>query len=213
MENLNTSNFLEAGAGITLVKTEDRITIHADPLLSIYTALGSVIKAQSFPLNLADSSSAMLDGRFRFTAIYLPTAQTLTGVKVFPTVTGNYTGDNNNRVGLYSYSGGTMTLVASCANSATLWQSAASAIQTIAFSSTYAAAAGLYFVGMVYNNSAQVTAPVFAGITATDAGQMSADFTNSAKVSGLITGQTDLPATQAMSGVTATSFNTWVALY
>lgn len=211
MTNVNLIDFIHF-PGANEQVTERMLSVNL-PATGIPSALGSAIIAQSFPIELCTSASVILDGRWRYSGIYLPQDRTLTGVKCLPTVTGNYTGDNNNRVGLYSYSGGTMTLVASCANNATLWQSAGGAIQAIPFSATYDAAAGMYFVGMVYNYSAQVTGPQFAGITAINPGIASADYTNSAKLFGLLTGQTDLPASQAMSGVTATTFYTWFALY
>lgn len=211
MTNLNTTNLIHFPGAQESVDEGVLTVTHPDT--GILSDLGSSILAQSFPIQYATSDSAILDGRFRFSAIRLAQGATLTGIRCFPTVTGDYTGDNNNRAGLYSYSSGTITLVASCSNNANLWKSTAGALQSIPFSATYDAQAGFYIVGMVYNNSAQVTAPSFAGITVVNAGIASLDFTNSAKMFGLMTGQTDLPASQAMSGVTATSFNTWFALY
>lgn len=185
--------------------------------LLAYQALGSPILAETVSQSLAysNTSTAMVDGQIKYEAVYLSKAATLTGVKVYVRVLGAYTGDNNNRIGLYSYSGGTLTLVASSANSATLWTSAANSIQTIPFSSTYAAAAGIYFVGLIYNQSAQTTAPSLAsGIALNNLvmGSTALGFTNSAKLHGTSTG-TDLPASVAMSAITSSVIPSWVSLY
>lgn len=179
-------------------------------------ALGSTHKAQTvgIPLQYANTSSNLTDNQIRYTAVYLNKAQTLTGVKVYVRVAGNYTGDQTNAIALYSYSGGTMTKVAESANTATLWTSTANAIQTIAFSSTYAAQPGIYYVGILYNNSAQTTAPALAtGVALNNAAMAALDFTNSAKLYGTVATQNSFPATQAMSGVTGATAPTWVALY
>lgn len=201
---LGSGNLVISGTGIT-----------DDPDFLAYQALGSPFKAQTVgvPIQAANTSSNLTDGQVRWVAVYLPVAATLTGIRVYVRVLGSYTGDNNNRIGLYSYSGGTLTLVASSANSATLWTSAANAFQSIAFSSTYAAAAGIYFVALLFNNSAQTTAPALASGTAlNNAAMATLAFTNSAKLYGT-SNATDLPASIASSAITATTVTTWAALY
>jgi hypothetical protein len=201
---LGSGNIVISGSGLT-----------DDPDFLGYQALGSPFKAQTIgiPIQTANTSSGLTDGQIRWVGIYLPTAQTITGIRVYVRVLGVYTGDNNNRVGLYSYSGGTLTLVASSTNNSTLWTSAANAFQTIAFSGTYSASAGIYFVGIIYNNSAQTTAPALASGTAlNNAAMATLGFTNSAKLYGTSNG-TDLPASIAMSAITATTVTQWVALY
>jgi hypothetical protein len=184
--------------------------------LSAYQAGGSPILAETinFPLFSCNTSTALVDNTVRFVAIWLPKAATLTGIRVYVRTLGNYTGDNNNRVGLYTYSGGTLTLVASSTNSASLWTSAANAFQTIAFSSTYAASAGLYFVGLLYNQSAQTTAPTLAGGIALNNVAMATMLgTNSIKFLGTLAAQNDLPSSQVSSGITGVTASYWVALY
>lgn len=199
----------------TYANLTDAVTTTLDIKIKAYAAMGSTILAQNVDGDLANGTSgqALADGRIYFSAVYLTKAATLTGVKWYQVTAGNYTGDNENRVGLYTYSGGTMTLVASSANDANLWTATSGTIASKAFSSTYAAAAGLYFVGFIYNNSAQTTAPVLGIIGSASTINTVTDFTNSAKTSGLISSQTALPATQAMSGVTAASTEYKTFLY
>ena len=204
------SNFQTQINAITATSIEDT-TIKA------YQALGSTIKAQTVGQSIAriTTTGVLTNQLISFVAVYLNTSQTLTGVKWWQGTLGNYTANNENRVGLYSYSGGTLTLVASSTNDGTLWQTAASAtLGSKAFSSTYAAAAGIYFVAFLYCRSAVVTAPAL-GLCAniTNANIQALDFTNSAKIWAYKTAVTALPATQAMSGLTADVGNFWISIY
>lgn len=187
----------------------------------MYKKLGSAIISHTvdFPLAYCNTSSNLTDGQLRFTALQpLSEPVTLTGLKVYARVQGAYTGDNNNRVGLYSYAPGTgtLTLVASSDNNATLWTGAANSVQNIPFSATYNAAPGIYFAAILYNNSVQTTAPALATGTALNNGAMAGTaygFSNSAKLYGTVNTQTNLPSTIAMSSITAATAPTWVALY
>jgi hypothetical protein len=187
--------------------------------LLAYQSLGSPILAETVgqKLQYANVATNMVDGQIKYTAVYLPKFATLTGMKVYVRTVGNYTGDNNNRVGLYTYDGsnGTLTLVASSVNNASLWTSGANAVMTVPFSATYDAVAGIYFVGYLYNQSAQVTAPALASCVALNNLAMAGaamGFTNSAKLHGTSLG-TDLPASILSSAITASAIASWVAVY
>lgn len=191
-------------------------TVYPDYLA--YAALGSPILAETvnFPLGMCNTAVSLVDNQLKLQSVYLTKGATLTGVKVYMRTTGAYTGDNNNRVGLYSYSGGTLTLVASSANNSTLWTAANNGILTIPFSSTYAASSGLYYVAVMYNQSAQTTAPQIAGPIAINNLVMQSTaygFANSAKLNGTVAAKNDLPSTQAMTGVTSATSVIYVALY
>jgi len=188
--------------------------------VDIYRTIGSSIIAQTidFPLQYCNTSSNLTDGQIRFTCISMPMSGIITGIKVYTRVLGVYTGDNNNRVGLYSYAPatGTLTLVASSDNNSTLWTNAANSVHNIPFSTTYNAAPGIYYAALLYNNSAQTTAPALATGTALNNAAMAGTaygFSNSAKLYGTVNTQTNLPSTIAMSSITAATAPTWVALY
>lgn len=184
--------------------------------LAAYQAMGSTIKAETVASTTSNlpNNAALSDNTLRLTAVYLEKPTTLTGIKLMVATQGSYTGDNENRVGLYSYSSGTLTLVASSSNNSTLWTATANTMQSIAFSSAYAAAEGLYFVGTLYNNSAQTTAPAFrAGVGQSNGMQGTIDFTNSAKIHSTVGSQNTLPSSLAMSSTTNNTTTMWVALY
>jgi len=181
-----------------------------------YGLMGSTIKAYNVDGDLAfgNSGSAMTSQRIYYIAVYLPVAATITGVKFIQTVQGNYTSNNYNGVGLFTYSAGTLTKVASSTDDGNIWKATASTMSSKAFSSTYAASAGLYFIALMYSSSAQVTAPSLGVINAASSVNVITDFTNSAITSSLITGQAALPATtQAMSGLTGATTEFKVYLY
>lgn len=186
-------------------------------LLNAFSLLGSSFK--SISLNVHSPShivtgGALADQSLRFVAVYLPVAQTITGVKFFQHTQGNYTANNYNGVGLYSYSGGTLTLVASSTNDGNIWKGTTSTWQTKAFSSTYVASAGIYFIGALYCTSSQTTAPqIGSGTSMTNSAVSAMDFTNSAKLVSSLSSQTTLPSSQAMSGTTNSNINYGFWLY
>lgn len=186
----------------------NRLSANQDIL--IMQALGSTIKGETFGCHATESSTTLTltNQQIRFTAVYISQAATLTGIKMIQTTAGSYTANNNNRVGLYSYSGGTLTQVAASTNDGNVWQTAASnSVLTIPFTSTYSAAAGVYFVAFIYNRSGTTTDPIFAACASiSNAIKATLDLTNSAKIYSQLATQTDLPSpTQAMSGLTTST--------
>lgn len=192
------------------------LTDGADLTVKAYQALGSVIKGQSIGINAQEISltQALSDGRVVFHAVYIPVSATITGVKWIQGIQGNYTADNYNGVGLYTYSGGTLTLVASSTDDGNIWKVSAGAIASKAFSATYSATAGLYFVATHWNASATVTAPQLACGAGTSAPQNSLDFTNSAALKLNYNSQTALPSSVAASATDGPGGNfIWIAVY
>lgn len=177
-------------------------------------ALGSTILASSFDISRTTQALAMADGRVYFVSCYLRTDQTITGVKWIQDVQGNYTADNYNGVGLYTYSGGTLTLVASSTNDGNIWKGASGTVQSKAFSGTYPAASGLYFIGMLYNQSAVVTNPAIEAMATLRGGEVATfDFTDSGKLFAFLSTQASLPTPQLSSGLTVHTVPIFAALY
>jgi hypothetical protein len=185
-----------------------------DDILYAQAALGSPVKIHTAGVSIATAQTAVtLTAGMTFLAVYVKELTTITGVAIHTRTAGSFTAANENSITLYSYSGGTLTKVAASANSGTIWQSTANTFSQVPFSgSTYSAAAGVYFVGLCYNNSAQTTAPQLAGgLTISNAAIVSPLTTNSAKLYGTAAGTTS-PATILMSSITGTS-SIWVGLY
>jgi hypothetical protein len=180
-----------------------------------FQALGSTFKGMmpQNPSFVCTTTSIMSNSTLLISLYYLPTAQTITGVKWAQTITGVYTANNYNGVALYSYSGGTCTLVASSTNDGTIWSTGSAVWRSKAFSSTYSASAGIYFVAFLYNQSAQTTAPTLAAGASTSSNSGLVDFTNSAKVSSTLSAQTSLPLSFAMSSTNNQTVYLSFALY
>lgn len=191
--------------------------VNTDDVVKVFQALGSEMKAQTVGMSVtnATASLTMPDARAYFTAVWLSDARTITGVGWIQQTAGSYTADATNQIGLYTFSGGTLTLVASSTNDGDLWKASSNTIGKKAFSSTYSAQPGLYFIGMVYNSSAETTAPVIRRVTnaAPHPSFFNFDFTNSAKISGLLDAQSSLPSSVAMSSITTNSNMPYVFIY
>lgn len=184
-------------------------------------AMGSTIKAQTIGLtpSIITTSISLTTNQVRYFAVYLPQAVTLTGAKWYQQTAGNFTANNYNGIGLYTYSAGTLTWVASTTDSSgAIWKATTGTYSSANFASSYSAQPGLYFLAFIYNESAQTTAPAVAGAATliNNAGPTNApvvDLTNSAKFNGTIGTQNTLPVTQAMSGVSTNSSIPWGAIF
>jgi hypothetical protein len=179
-------------------------------------ALGSTIKGTNLSvpniqsMNLAGS---LTSGTSRVIAYYLPQSVTLTGVKFNISTSGVYTANNYNGIGLYSYSGGTCTLVASTTNDNNCWVGSSNTWQTRTFSSTYSASAGIYYLVLCYNSSAQTTAPqINSAASSGNAAIGTVDLTNSAKIVASYA-ITTLPSSFTISSTTAIVNNLGIWLY
>ncbi len=187
------------------------------PYIKSAQAMGSTIKGITVGFTSAfanGGTNSLTSGTATFIAVYLNASAMIAGVKFIQAVQGSYTADTSNVVGLYTYSGGTLTRVAISTDNGNLWKNAAGATGTQAFTGTYVATAGLYFVGLLYHSSAQVTAPGIASNSTAAATYPRFDLTNSSTFVGTLASQTTLPSSQAMSGLTQTIVNyPFVAIY
>lgn len=178
--------------------------ISNDTTILGYQGLGSVIKGAPLGISLtaAGTTTGMTDARLWLIPVYVAVPTTLIGVKWYQATTGNYTADNYNGIGLYSVSGGVATLVASSTNDGNIWKGSV-LWQSKAFSSPYVVtAAATYYIGALYNSSAQVTAPGAMGVSITTAAVQTFDFT-SGRMYCYLGAQASLPSSITLS--TATS--------
>jgi hypothetical protein len=122
-------------------------------------------------------------------AVWIPKTVTLTGVKWYQITAGVYTANNYNGVALYSHSSGTLTQVASSTNDGNIWKATSSTFASKAFSSTYSAAPGLYYIASIWCYSAYTTLPTVASGSLSTLGSQSNfaafDFTNNKVISSL----------------------------
>lgn len=162
----------------------------------------SNLKAQSWDPQFVNNASgaSLTSGTINYIGMYLKEPGIISGCYIPLGNIASYTPNNKNRVGLYVSDGTTLTLVASCADTPTLWIAATGTLLNVAYSSPYNAPIGMYYVAYLWNSSATTTAPNVNRMTFSGAlvnvGKVGNDFKN-----GVQSGQTDLPATQAISGI------------
>jgi hypothetical protein len=165
---------------------------------TLHRVNGSPMLAASFDPLLPKTTQNLTDGTAFFHLIYLPFAATITGVWWVPSATGNFTADQNNKVGLYTRSAATLTLVAQSTNDGNTFKTTAHTFSQRAFSATYAAAAGFYYVALLRNTSADTTNPAPYGVNVTNAVFATLGATAGRGISGTVAGN-DLPASTTMT--------------
>lgn len=182
--------------------------------VAIQRALGLSIVAESCDKAILNGSFTLISGTVYFIPIYLPMAATLNGVKFFKFSIGNYTATSlNNRIGLYTVSAGTLSIVASTTDDNNLWQQGNDTIDGKAFTSTYAAAAGVYWIGFLWRNATVSSSPALRSGGNLSNSMLTAGFTNSGHYQGSLASQTDIPSSQVMSGLGNFTSTVWFALY
>lgn len=186
-----------------------------DEFIRGYNLLGSEIKTTNLCIPSAfqvTSAITLTDETLHLTAVYLSTAQTVTGVIWEQATQGVYTATGVNNLALYSISGGTLTRVAYTANDGLIWKEADDTVVKTPFIATYNASAGVYYIGVHYNNSAQTTAPQLSGVISNfNLGRY--DFTNSYFMTGTQGSLPTQPTTILASNVTPSNSAIYVNLY
>lgn len=131
-------------------------------------ALGFSTKLETLGIEWGaiNTGTALTDGRLHMIYMGVPDKdETVTTVTFYQSTQGSYTADNENRIGLYSYNAATgdFTLVASTANDGNIWKAATGFVNTAFTASANLTAGTPYFIGALYNSSAQTTAPSIMG--------------------------------------------------
>lgn len=176
-------------------------------------ALGSPIK--SSPIGgsfLPNTGTAMVSTRSYFNAVYLEKDTTSTGVAFFQVTQGVFTANNFNGLALYSYSGGTVTQIATTANDGNIWKNASNTWVQVAWTSPVVLTAGVYFIGMLYSSSAGTAPSVGSTSIFNNQNYFAPLTTNSSRLfGGIINTVTSLPASQACSAWT--NISTYFSVY
>jgi hypothetical protein len=189
-------------------------TVSQDNSLISYRALGATILAQNGDFAQANTSNTFVSQAARFAFFYLEQGITATGLRMLCRVVGVYTPNNFNGVALYSFVGGVITRIAISADIPTLWSgTAAGSIISAPFTAPINLLPGIYFVGLLYNTSAQTTAPQIDYFTTFATNKSLALFTGNVALTYTLAAQTTLPASATVASLTAVSSWPWLALY
>lgn len=199
-----------ATTAFVLANTGSGSTTPSSNFIEGIKALGGSVKGYTFGLNNPGVSSyTMVDGTVYFAKIYLDNDTTINSITVTETIQGDYTADAYNGIGLYTYNEGTLTLVASSVNNGNIWKTSYyPVVYTLA--TPYAASKGMYVVGLLYNSSAQVTAPVLIAGSGYGFTHGFMTFGITGKVYTTLAGQTALP--ESTTDAACTSVHTPVVI-
>lgn len=194
---------LAIGTENKVLVSNGTIPIYANPLIPqartlLRQALGSPILTQTLQYEDTTGVSNFVSQRAQYGAFYNSFPVTATGAWIYVATAGVFTGNNNNYLKLYSYSAGTLTEVATTANDENIWKS--SGFIQVPFSVSANLTRGAYYLGFLYCNSAQTTAPQarVSNVTIPSFGE-----TNSAAFFLQRNSQTSLPASESMVDLTA----------
>lgn len=189
-ESLGVNNPVE---GYTKVQL-DALPIK-DRFLEGLQLLGSAIKAIPMGVDLysfLNGTMTLIDGDVQQVIFKIDKETAITGVGFISNVQGVFTEDNENAIALYSVASGVYTQVAKTANSGAIWKAAAGAKVETAFAVPVTLQPGIYVAALLYNNSAQTTAPkIYMHSTSNLRAELVLG--NSMKLSGKIASQTALP--------------------
>jgi len=217
LANNTTATTQSVGDNSTKIATDAFVNQEGiDQTVLAYQALGSVIKAQSVGIKITElvSTTTFANQGFYLACIYIPYSMTITGIKWYQTTQGAYTATGYNGAALYSYSGGTLTLIDTSTRNGNIWKGTSDTYQSIAFSTTHTLNAGVYYIGLNYNESSQSTAPALACRTASVSNSViDLDFTNSAFLFGFKSSVTIPPSSIAASAIGQTTVFVWLGLY
>lgn len=190
------------------------VEVYNDPVRKARD-LGSPIKAENFSHEFINATGTNLSTTQIFLgAVDVPVSGTYTGVGYYIATQGVFTASDENRIGLYSYSAGTFTLVASSTNDAggNLWKATATVFSQVAFTTPVTLTKGTYFIGLLYNSSAQTTAPAISGAAVAGNG----NYMNPGGTVGLYavkSALTTLPSTITAGSTGTTTSRAWLSLY
>lgn len=138
-------------------------------------------------------------------AVYVDRPAIINGLYFRVTNIGTWTAQNYNGIGLYSYSNGTLSLVASSSNSDNIFRGS-DIIKSGSFLTAYSASAGVYYTAILFDRV------YVSGISITFASyglqQRVYDFTNSAFLTGMAKEYTTLPTSIAASLFTSVADET-----
>lgn len=187
-----------------------------------FSGTAGLLKAQSYPIeSRIDAGSTMTNGSLRLIAVWWP-GGIMTGMMLFQTVQGVYT-DNGSAVGLYSFDGTTFTRLSTTAAAGT-FKNVANAFYKKLFASGSGfpkyMAAGIYYVALLYSQSAVVTAPdlatqAAAGVLTNIWDDLNGDVNPSHwPLIATLAGQTSLPTSTTYAAVSTNPNNlAWCGLY
>jgi len=194
---------LVGGANITLSQSANNITVSA-PSEAWLPADNGLLGAAFDPASCGDNGSQPISGTVYLIAVNLRTATTITHLNAVIGVAGSGLTSNRNFLGLYSSTG---TRLAITANQSTAWATAGDV--DAALTSSYSAAAGLYYVAILATGT---TTPYFACGSKFGANFTPGNANATFRFARGPASQTSLPSTITMGSLVQDANSYWVGL-
>jgi hypothetical protein len=160
----------------------------------------------AFPPWASSSAGPGNSGFTYYMRVKIPAAATVTGVRLYQTAAGATLTSGQCLAGLYDSSG---NRVAVSADQSTAWGTGSQANKDAPFTSQYSAAAGYYWIALLFNGTTGPSWPKGAPSGAANAGWSAAPFP--VLISG--SGQTSLPASVTLTSLSTTVSAFWASLY
>jgi len=132
-------------------------------LIRVWQGFGSTLKlTPACPLLFYETKTLFAEVMY-MNICYLPETTTITNIIYALATSGAYTASGFNGFLLYSVNPTTKiaTLIAQTANNGNVWKEAPSSAHSIALTSPIVCEPGYYSISFIYNQSTQITAPVF----------------------------------------------------
>lgn len=193
-----------AGGGLTGTYPNPTITAASAAASGASRPAMQALTAWNFDSEIASSTFLHVSGTLYLHKIYIPVAATITNILLGVTTAGGTLTAGQNLVGLYDAAG---TRVAVSVDQAAAWVSTGS--KTCALTSTYAAAAGVFWVGVLSVGTTPITAATSPGFRAAyEAGVTGATLRHGANAAG----QTSMPASVTLASNASTGDSMWVGL-
>lgn len=147
--------------------------------------------------------NTLVDQVLRLQHIFLPATRDVNTVTWLQTTAGAYTADNYNGVGIYTSDGTDLTLIGSSTNDGNIWKATPGQASKALSATLTDLPAGNYWIGLLYNQSADTTAPELACVPPPYSTAVNSFGLGSSEAwTGYVSGNSSLPSTQAWSGVT-----------
>lgn len=193
----------DATAARSTLGSQADLSLTSSDAAQIVASGGNLVTSgeATLPRNISIGNVTMTSGFLRLAYFTARKSETINNVRIGTTGTAAGATPTLVRVGLYTVDGsGNLTLVASTANDTTLL-AATNTAYTKALSAGYAKVAGVrYAVGVLVVTAA--AAPTIMGLASSGA---TSEFGLTPRVTGSVSGQTDLPSSVAVGSIADTT--------
>ena len=184
------------------------------PIVDIHRGFGSKMVSISFGVGYPTGGHQLYNSELSLYAIHIKRRVEIRGVGYQLAVAGNFTGQNDNAIGLYNFDQNNINLIARTENNKDIWEQDSNIPVEKDFLIPITLEPGNYYIGLLYSGVSEITIPSVASSPASDSSTYQGyNFVNGHKMSCVSSGHTTLP-TQIDAFTTETYWeHAWLYLY